>query len=332
MSLSLLIRAAPTLRRAFCVGVVLGLFASTPVAQAQTIAVLLSDDGAAYHEVADVLRRSLEEAGAGRFRVNVSTLPAENGVPRVPRDGDWRRTDLDLLVTVGVAAATAASLADLRRPVLQLLIPRTAYEQLQAKKTTDDGLVSALFVEQPAARVIDLARITLPGYSRIGLLLGPDSVGTAKSFEHAAKQNGLRLEVEMATYADDLPVALERLLSRSSLLVAAPDPLVYSQSTVQSILLSAYRANNPVIGFSSAYVRAGALVAVFSTPEQIERQGAEMVLKVESGKRGRLPAPENPKYFSVAVNRSVARSMGISLDDEGVILDRLKRSSGGAES
>ena len=118
------------------------------------------------------------------------------------------------------------------------------------------------------------------------------------------------------------------MLGRSDLLLAAPDAQVYTRSTLQGMLLSAYRANNPVIGFSSAYVRAGALAAVYSTPEQIGRQAAEMILRAAGQTDWQLPAPQNPRYFSVEVNRDVARALGLSLEEDSRLLERLKRSEG----
>jgi ABC-type uncharacterized transport system substrate-binding protein len=103
-----------------------------------------------------------------------------------------------------------------------------------------------------------------------------------------------------------------------------PDPLVFNKGTVQSLLLTTYRYQDPVIGFSQAYVKAGALAAVYSSPEQIGRQTGEALVRVLAGRALLLPLPEYPKYFSVSVNYQVARSLGLSVGDEALIYQKLK--------
>jgi len=37
-----------------------------------------------------------------------------------------------------------------------------------------------------------------------------------------------------------------------------------------------------------------------------------------------LPPPQYPKYFSVGVNYQVARSLGLAIEDEAALLQRIK--------
>ena len=124
--------------------------------------------------------------------------------------------------------------------------------------------------------------------------------------------------------ADPLP-ELKRLLGESDVLLAVPEPLIYNRNTIQSILLTTYRHEVPLLGFSPSYVKAGAIAAVFTMPEQIGQQAAEMIQHLAAERR--LPLPQSPRYFSVGVNAQVARSLGIGLDDEISLINKLKRTS-----
>jgi ABC-type uncharacterized transport system substrate-binding protein len=67
-----------------------------------------------------------------------------------------------------------------------------------------------------------------------------------------------------------------------------------------------------VLGFSPAYVRAGALVSLHSTPAQVGIQAASLARSVLNGQS---PAPSQyPADFTVEVNTHVARSLGLELD------------------
>jgi ABC-type uncharacterized transport system substrate-binding protein len=105
--------------------------------------------------------------------------------------------------------------------------------------------------------------------------------------------------------------------------MAIPDPLIYNRETAQPILLTSYRHQKPVFGYSQSYVRAGALAAVYSSAKQIAKQAVEITLKAQAA--GALPPPQVPKYFSVMVNPQVARSLNIPLMDEEELQKKMLR-------
>ena len=78
----------------------------------------------------------------------------------------------------------------------------------------------------------------------------------------------------------------------------------------------------PVIGYSAAYVRAGALAAAYSTPRQIGQEAAQVARQLWRG--GALPTPRYPRNFSIAINRPLAESLGLNLPDEAAVQQRLQ--------
>ena len=107
------------------------------------------------------------------------------------------------------------------------------------------------------------------------------------------------------------------------MLLVIPDSEIYSSSNVRNILMASYRAKVPVIGISQAYVNAGELCAIFSTPEQIAEQAAEIITSF--AKNRRLPEPQYPASFSIGLNQPVARSLGIELPSPEVIRERIDK-------
>ena len=105
-----------------------------------------------------------------------------------------------------------------------------------------------------------------------------------------------------------------------------PDATVYNNRTISNILLTAYHQRSPVVGFSPAYVKAGALLALYSTPAQVGQQAGEAArLGLATGS---LPPPAAPRHFRISTNPYVARSLGIQLEDPAVLHERLERSEG----
>lgn len=289
-------------------------WAGAGYAASANIAIVLSDDSAPYQETANNIRAFVEQ---GTVRAVVNVYPAAEKKP------DFARERQDIIVAVGVRAAQEMVALNLTTPILTTLIPRQAFEKIARQR--DYRQFSAIYLDQPLARQMELIRLALPERSRIGVVLGPESQGTLKILQSAAREAKFGLVVEKISAAEELLPALQRVLADSDVLLALPDTLVFNKGTVQSLLLTTYRYQDPVIGFSQAYVKAGALAAVYTTPEQAGRQAGEMLQQVLNGKSWVLPPPEYPKYFSVSINYQVARSLAISVSDEMVLYQQLKR-------
>ena len=112
------------------------------------------------------------------------------------------------------------------------------------------------------------------------------------------------------------------------MLLTLPDPVVLNSKTVQSVLLTAYMRKIPVVSYSPAYVRAGALMAVNSSPAELGRHVAEKLVDLDSRNYWNLDKPEYPKYFSVALNERVARSLGIVIPNADTAKNMLIELSG----
>jgi ABC-type uncharacterized transport system substrate-binding protein len=113
---------------------------------------------------------------------------------------------------------------------------------------------------------------------------------------------------------------LQQVLNRSDVLLALADPQIYNSSSIQNILLTAFRLKVPMVAFSPAYVRAGALMALYVTPVQVGVQAAELVRLVLDGKSLPGHAVES-NDFEVAVNAHVARVLDVSLDSKTLRLE-----------
>jgi len=271
-----------------------------------SVAIVVSDDSPAHRETAEAVRAELVRASGAVATVTVLPVSALASQPA---------GSMQAAVAVGTQAARALALRDPRLPVLGTLIPRTSYERILAESghSRDSGRFSAVFIEQPLERQFELVRQALPGTPRVGLLLGPESAPQLDTVRGAATARKLRLNVQRVVDAQDIYPALQRLLGETDVLLALPDPTVFNSGTVPHILLTTYRQRIPLVGFSAAYVRAGAVLALYSTPEQIGRQAAEML---RSGlAAGHLPPPQYPRQFVVGINPHVARSLEIVIDD-----------------
>lgn len=297
--------------------VVLMLAASASTAQ---VLVVLSDDSAVYHDVAAELKSRLGALREGTLRIDVATAPA--AVPDATTEAHH-----ELIVTVGAAAArdvvTRRDGTGKLAPTLCVLVPRRTFEALP--KTGGESTpraVSAIFIEQPLARQLDLIALALPDARRIGVLFGPESMALAEDLQDLARARGFDIDQVVVGAPADVGKGLQKVLARSDVLLALPDPIAVNASTAYGMLATSYRAQVPVVGFSRAFVDAGSLASVYSTPKQEGRQAAEIAAAVLNG-GAPLPPPQYPRYFTVGVNFFAARSLGIMMENEAVLSQAL---------
>jgi hypothetical protein len=121
------------------------------------------------------------------------------------------------------------------------------------------------------------------------------------------------VEIEDYSAGDDINFALNRV-GQAQVLLAMPDRTVYSAENFRNILLSTYRHNQSVIGFSADMVRAGALATTYSNIEHINAHVADLANDFITS--GELAAPQFPRYFRTIVNEGVARSLQVAISDE----------------
>jgi putative tryptophan/tyrosine transport system substrate-binding protein len=279
-----------------------------PVMAAGPVWLLMSHAGSDYQQVADAFVNRLGTEEKMRIEVRVINAEKESVILASDKDG----TGPGLIVAIGSTASRLAHAAPPALPVLDILIPRLLYEQL----TPAGGSRSALYIDQPFERQLNLCRLIVPDLHNLAVLYGPTSQGSDSDLRRAAQQSDINLIARHVAEGGNTNAALDQVLEDSQLMLALPDPDVFTRYTVAGLLLTAYHHAVPVIGFSAAYVKAGALAAVYSTPEQIGRDAAEMVLAAHRDTGWSLPAPRYPAYYSVAVNRQVGRSLSLKLPDE----------------
>jgi ABC-type uncharacterized transport system substrate-binding protein len=229
----------------------------------------------------------------------------------------------ELVIALGVKALKAASNLKRTTPVLGVYTPLPVFNQMLATSKRELGNFSAIALDQPYWRQLSLIRAILPGTKKVGVLLGPYSSQYLGILREEADELGLTLMNETVSQEFELIPKLKKLLDSSEAMLAIPDRLIYSRETAESILLTGYRHQKPMFGYSQLYVKAGAMASVYSSSKQLAKQAAEIAIKSQAT-ANQLPSPQIPKYFSVTVNQQVAHSLHIAIADEDAIYKKMQ--------
>lgn len=224
-----------------------------------------------------------------------------------------------ILVTIG-AKAWRQALDSGDTPVIAV-IPPSGLAELQSRRSS--RIVAVLLVEQPLTRFLNLVQLLSPRGRESGILAGPQIQERIPRLEQQAQERGVHLDVEKISRESEVGPAVERLVQRVSLLLALPDGAVHTATTVPPLLLISYRAGIPVIGFSESYLRAGAALALYSTPEQVAQQILENLSAYRQNKF--LSSLQYMRYYTVGVNAPVARSLGLPIPSAEEMEGRLRQ-------
>ena len=172
-------------------------------------------------------------------------------------------------------------------------------------------------------KYLDLLTRISPKPRMVGVICDPAKSGyLVKRAQQAARGRGIELAVREVQTPRDVPDALTSLKGIVDALWMFPDTTVVTPETVELFLLTSQENRFPVIGFAGKYVEMGALTALDIDSFDQGRQAGDMAAHILNGSAvADLPGAE-ARSTTVKVNRSVARKLGISLEN----IDRLSPS------
>lgn len=294
---------------------------SHSAAAESSILFVKSGPASVYNEIINTARQHIEEICQSKDTrciepsISVASTGNADELLRRTRDHKW-----DLIITIGSNAAKLINSYHISTAILYSLIPSHSYPAIRS--TSASRHKSAIYIDQPIKRQLQLIKSALPERKRVGVLLGHYSGISKTRLQKIMHDMGLT-PVILEIAPDDIGSSLDDIYGRVDVLLAQPDPSIYNRKTVMTVLLSSYRHNVPVFGYSAAFVRSGATVAIYSSPSDIGRHIGDEIGKYFSSHNRTLPPPSYPKYFSINTNRSVVRSLNITIPSPASLKTRM---------
>ena len=166
-----------------------------------------------------------------------------------------------------------------------------------------------LILDQPPARQLKLIELIKPNSKELSIFYTQKSALIAELYLRKKQSTTFKIQT-YKTKPSSLGHQLNEISKKSDIILAIADTDIFNTTTLPQVLLTSYRHQTPIIGFSRGFVKAGALAAIVSDIPQLAKQLAELISQCSAGHHFNMS--ENiiyPKYFSVISNRNVARSL-----------------------
>ncbi|PVZ64928.1 ABC transporter substrate binding protein [Pelagibaculum spongiae] len=177
-----------------------------------------------------------------------------------------------------------------------------------------------VLADQPFERYLKLTRAIIPNSKNLIALVPPPQQRLA-NLKNIARSNGYSL-IGATVSGNKMPLRiLERLLKRADAVILLPEPKIIAPNNIQPMLLSTFRARVPSIAFSPAYVAAGALAGLYSTPQQYAFMAHELLEKLWLEEN--IAGKQHPWLFDLSINQNAAKSLGITLPTIKLLMQQL---------
>ena len=223
----------------------------------------------------------------------------------------------DLIVTIGSSLARQVmETTESTTPVFSVLVPEAVIDEVTNKNNRPWAVQ---VIDQPIERQLLLIKHMFGKDTKIGIILGPVSSNKKNKIEQAAIDSGSSVSIKNIETTEQLIPTLKDTISQNDLILAIPDPVVYSKNTIRGILLLTYRSKTPVIGFSQSYIKAGATAGLYSTPEQIAQDAAQNIKNFFKNGKEFEQNVYHPHSFSVDINRRVAETLRLNINYREII-------------
>lgn len=213
-------------------------------------------------------------------------------------------------VAVGPRALQQALAIALDAPLIAVLASRQAYGRIVEQGARPSRGVTALFAESSPVQQMRTIAAVMRRPVKVGALVSSQASHMEAAIKAAADATALSAMVQAYDPAIGLSRNLLRL-STADAILTYPDSEIYTPDSLRELLESTYRRRQPVFGFSDALVNAGTLASAFANADDLAAHVVELLGTVTEG---RLPVPQYPRYWRVAINDGVARSLDIVVD------------------
>jgi ABC-type uncharacterized transport system substrate-binding protein len=168
---------------------------------------------------------------------------------------------------------------------------------------------AAIYLDIPARILVAELRKLFPSRPRIGVIRNP--IRRDPSAAQIRGQGADMSSVEVADCAtpDELLPVFLGMRKKVDFVICLPDGSLYNGATARPLIMASLENRLPIVGFSPAFLRAGAAVALYPDYRAIGYQTADLIRRCLEP--GDCACAESPKKVSVAVNAKILRMLGI---------------------
>lgn len=237
-------------------------------ASSGSIYVVLSGDDVVYHKIGNHLQAQISNSGFPQKQVNVITL------------GDKRFNAInpaDLIVAIGAKAAEESYRYQSSNTVIYSFVEQKLIDKIDPDKQQEPW--AAVTVNQPMKRLISIAdRLVKSKYkNKIVILVSKNNTDLKDKVNASGPLQNGKVEIVEIDLDDIVTKVVDKSLFNAAVLISTYEEGIWSGSNAKWLLRQAYHYQVPVVGNSKRFLKAGALISVYSSMEQISEATSRLI-------------------------------------------------------
>lgn len=298
----------------FYVSLLASLLFVDPAGAISSAIVVLSSETMPHREAAQAYRQQLEQE-----RMDVTT------VQFAALDDDLLAALLEEGPEVITAIGTEAAVSLNQRLPAAVPLTYCMVSDPSAAGLTARPNAYGISVDVPLRDQMQVIAQALPHARAVGMLYQSDdarSCGLMQEMQDLLPAGWRLAAVDLNDHLSIADAVSALMRAEIDVVWTAADSAVYDTATVRALLLASVRQKVPVFGFSSGFVRSGALLGVSIDATEQGRHCAQLTLRAvcdtgaetEAEGESFLPHVSAPRY-RIEVNRVVAEMLGVDMPE-----------------
>jgi len=169
-------------------------------------------------------------------------------------------------------------------------------------------VIAAVYLDIPIRiQIAELHRL-FPEKTRVGIIRNPGR-GDRWASLRSELPEPVSLQVAECATADELLPVFLAFRKKVDFVICLPDGSLYNNATARPLILASLEHRLPIVGFSPAFLRAGAAIAIYPDYRGVGEQTGDLVRRCLDP--GDCTGSETPRKVDVAVNAKVLRMLGM---------------------
>jgi len=225
-------------------------------------------------------------------------------------------------IAIGSKALTHLIDLKLKAPILTVFVKRNAFfhiikstehEQLASGELANLNNIGAIYSDPPINKQLHLINEMFGKSASIGVITSPISSYIKKELSLMARSQNLSIKFVDYDPNDNINKTINSI-KEQSVLLAVPDSLVWNSATLKNIVLSTYRNEQPIIGFSRSLVKAGSIATYYSNLDHIVLETIDRLKLMHE--EPSINSRSSSKYNSLVTNDNVIRNFNLKQPEQ----------------
>ena len=221
-----------------------------------------------------------------------------------------------IYIALGIKALRRLIELNVRQPILTVFVSRSVFyhtiKSIEHNRLSNGNInrinnISVIYSDPPMSQQIRLLKGFFGDKGSFGVILSTSTYFLKDEITYLANKNNLIVKFIKYEQDDNINQIVNSLKNQNAIL-AIPDPAIWNPLTLKNLILSAYRNEQPIVGFSRNIVAAGAIGTSYVGLNQTIKDTVGLLKNLMDGENG---VQRYSEYGEFIFNSHVLRSLGI---------------------